>query len=99
MKLLRMGSPAMFQEPPLLTAGVEDSAPDVPLDLAHPEGEGVRVAALEPFLYQRMEWCVNCGGAQLFIEVFEFPAGRLGYCLGCESEKFIPWTRTNSEVA
>lgn len=65
-----------------------------------PEGGGLpEIAALAPFLYQDMRWCVNCGGEKIFVEQFECELGRMGVCLGCGEEKFVAWTRTNSEVA
>jgi hypothetical protein len=54
---------------------------------------------LEPWLYQDMSWCVNCGGLRIVIAVFEIESGRLGVCLGCGDEKFLPFTRTVGEVA
>lgn len=63
------------------------------------EGSGFPVvASLDPFLYQRMRWCIRCGGEQIFVEVFECESARLGYCMGCGKEGVIPWTRT-MEVA
>jgi hypothetical protein len=64
-----------------------------------PERGGLReVAPLDPFLYQRMRWCGNCGGEQVFVEVFECEAGRMGFCMGCGNERVIPFSRTNSEA-
>lgn len=77
----------------LPSAGVSDS------DSGGPGEEPVRVAALEPFLYQESRWCSNCAGETLFYFVFVCQAGRGGFCVGCEEEKFIPWTRANSEAA
>ena len=57
------------------------------------------VAALDPFVYRDMRWCVNCGGEQLFVEVFQCDAGRVGVCFGCGEERIERWTRTNSEAA
>lgn len=51
-------------------------------------------ASLDPFLYQQMRWCVNCGGEQVFVEVFETEFGRVGVCLGCGEEKLVRFTRT-----
>lgn len=53
--------------------------------------------ALEPFLYQEPHPCMNCGGEENFVAVFECESGRLGYCEGCGDEKFVPFTRTVSE--
>ena len=55
--------------------------------------------SLEPFLYQNMRWCVNCGGQQIFIEVFEFNGGRCGYCLGCGAQRVAYFKREVSEAA
>jgi hypothetical protein len=63
------------------------------------EGSGFPVVApLDPFLYQGMRWCVNCAGEQVFVEVFECEAGRVGFCMGCGNERVIPFSRTNSEA-
>lgn len=51
-------------------------------------------AALDPFLYQQMRWCVNCGGEQVFVEVFETDFGRVGCCLGCGEERVVQFSRT-----
>lgn len=58
-------------------------------------------APLDPFLYQKAEWCVRCAGEQTFVPVFETEGGRFGYCLGCGENRFVPFTRTtfNEEVA
>ena len=48
---------------------------------------------LEPWRYQDMRWCANCEGMQAVISVFEIEAGRLGLCMGCGEEKFMPFTR------
>lgn len=65
------------------------------------EGSGFPVAsaALDPFLYQDMRWCADCGGEQLFVPVDRFAGGWRGYCLGCEGTKYVMDTRANSEVA
>ena len=57
------------------------------------------VAALDPFLYQEMRWCAKRDEPQIFVEVFQCEAGRLGVCLGCGEERIEQWTRTNSEAA
>jgi hypothetical protein len=57
------------------------------------------IAALDPFLYQEMRWCAQRDEPQIFVEVFECEAGRLGVCLGCGEERIEQWTRTNSEAA
>lgn len=99
MKLLHMTLPAEFRISPSLSAGGSDSDSGASLGSAHPEREGVRVAALDLNLYRDPRWCSNCGGVQMFVAVFECEAGRVGDCLRCGEGKFIPWTRTNSEVA
>ena len=57
------------------------------------------VAALDPFLYQEMRWCQQREEPQIFVEMFECEAGRVGVCLGCGEERVERWTRTNSEAA
>lgn len=54
---------------------------------------------LDLAIYQDMVWCSNCGGARIFLPVFEFEGGRVGCCLGCGDERIAPFTRTNSEAA
>lgn len=49
-------------------------------------------------LYQDMSWCGKCGGPRIFVEIFEFESGRVGYCLGCGEERIAVFTRTTSEV-
>lgn len=39
-------------------------------------------------------WCADCGGTRTFIPVEEFPGGWRGYCMGCEQEKYVLFTRT-----
>lgn len=58
------------------------------------DGDLGGVAVLELGLYQRHYFCARCGGQQLFMEVFECEAGRLGVCLGCGEEKLIAFSRT-----
>ena len=56
----------------------------------------------QPFALDRKEpqWCVNCGGVQVFIPCFVIEGhGRVGICWGCDKEVFVPFTRTNSEAA
>lgn len=63
------------------------------------EGSGVSPAApLDPFVHRDTRWCADCGGPQLFVEVFECEAGRVGVCMGCGEERVIRFTRTNSEA-
>jgi hypothetical protein len=94
-----MTLPAGFQEPPSLPAGRSDSGSDVCSDLGGTERGGVRVAALESGLHRREDFCPHCHRVCTFEEIFRFDAFRMLVCLGCDGEKFIPWTRTNSEVA
>ena len=72
--------------------------PEGQTSVSHEGSGSCPVAPLDPFLYQRMRWCVNCGGEQVFVEVFECEAGRVGVCLGCGDERVIPFSRTNSEA-
>jgi hypothetical protein len=57
------------------------------------------VAVLDSSVCQDMRWCVNCGGEQVFVEVYEFEGGRMGVCLGCGDERIAPFSRVNSEAA
>jgi hypothetical protein len=57
------------------------------------EGEPGILAALDTDVYRDMRWCSRCAGEQIFVEVFECDAGRVGVCLGCGEEKLIPFTR------
>lgn len=58
-----------------------------------------RPIPIEPFLYQDMRWCANCGGPQLVISIYEIESGRIAVCLGCEDEIFLPFSRATSEAA
>jgi hypothetical protein len=49
--------------------------------------------------YAVPRWCVNCGGEQTFVPVYEVKAGRVGFCFGCNEEKIVAFTRVNSESA
>jgi hypothetical protein len=60
---------------------------------------GRGIAALDLDLHRDMRWCANCGGEQVFLEVYEFEEGRVGVCLGCGEERIVRFTRTNSEAA
>lgn len=60
--------------------------------------EVAELAVLDCSIYQDMHWCVNCGGEQIFVPVYEIEQGRVGYCLGCGDERIAPFTRMNSEV-
>jgi hypothetical protein len=50
-------------------------------------------------IYQDMSWCRKCAGDRIFLEVYEFEGGRVGYCVGCGDERIAPFTRANSEAA
>lgn len=60
-----------------------------------------QVAALDPFLYQEMHSCPNCGGKgpAIFVLVYETEFGRVGYCMGCGEERVQLFSRTTSEAA
>jgi hypothetical protein len=62
-------------------------------------GEASDFAAPDFSVYQDMRWCANCAGEQVFVPVYEFASGRVGFCLGCGEERVLPFTRTNSEAA
>jgi hypothetical protein len=51
------------------------------------------VAPLDPFVYRDMRWCLRCGRAELFVEVFECAHGRAGVCMGCGKEELVPFSR------
>lgn len=55
--------------------------------------------ALDPLIYRDMRWCVNCAGEQVFVEVFECEAGRVGVCMGCGDERVVRFSRTTEEAA
>jgi len=57
------------------------------------------LAALDSDVYRDMRWCANCGGSQIFVPVYEFEGGRVGFCFGCGDERIAPFSRVNSEVA
>ncbi len=57
------------------------------------------ITVLDQNVHQDMRWCVNCGGPQVFVEVYEFEEGRSGYCLGCGDERIERFTRTTGEAA
>lgn len=54
---------------------------------------------IDQFLYQDTRWCEDCGGPQLMISVFEIESGRIALCLGCEKEKFLPFSRVTVGAA
>jgi hypothetical protein len=49
--------------------------------------------ALDSEIYRDMRWCANCGGERIFVEVYEFEAGRVGVCLGCGDERVVRFSR------
>jgi len=88
MRILRMPLPGRTSGEAAVRAGVEDG--ETPLRPAtHPQA----IAVLDPLLYQDMRWCADCAGEQIFVEVFECAAGRVGYCLGCGEEKLVAFER------
>ena len=59
-----------------------------------PFNEGV--AVLDSEKCRDMRHCVNCGGPQQFVEVYEVPGvGRVGFCFGCGEERVILFTRVS----
>lgn len=54
---------------------------------------------LEPWKYQDMAWCPDCGGQQIMVAVYEIESGRIALCLGCGQEKFQAFSRATSEAA
>lgn len=69
------------------------------------EGAGCQVGGTTPALleYEWIEdprWCNECGGRQTFVTVEEIAGGwHRGYCLGCEQEKLVLFSRAVSEAA
>lgn len=57
------------------------------------EGDPLGRIALDPLVYQEMRWCPDCAGERVFVPILEIDAGRVGICLGCDSRKFIPFSR------
>jgi len=58
------------------------------------------VAVLNSEIHRDMRWCANCGGPQMFVEVYDIAeVGRVGFCFGCGEEKVVAFTRVNSEAA
>lgn len=57
------------------------------------------ITVLDQNVHQDMRWCSNCGGEQVFIELYEFAGGRVVVCVGCEQQKVVPFTRTVGEAA
>lgn len=73
--------------------------PPVASEGGAPNPSGLLVAALDTNVCRDTRWCANCGGPQTFVAVYEFDAGRVGFCFGCGGEKFMPFSRAVSEVA
>jgi hypothetical protein len=62
-------------------------------------GEDYPFAALgllDTDVYRDMRWCSRCAGPQVFVEVYECEAGRVGFCFGCAEERLVPYSRVNS---
>ncbi len=88
-RILRMKLQAeRFPSVNLPSAGVEAG-------VTHPSA----IACLDPFVYRDTRWCSRCGGEQLFVEVYECEAGRVGVCFGCGDEKLIRFSRAVSEAS
>lgn len=68
-----------------------------PQNAGSPEGSECGLASLDPFVYEELRWCANCGGEQRFFPCFEFDGGRVGVCFGCGDEKVIPFTRETAQ--
>lgn len=58
-----------------------------------------QLVPLDPFLYEDMGRCEKCLMEQIFIPVFRFDAGFLGYYLGCGHEAIVMFSRTTGEAA
>lgn len=96
MKLLRMNSSLLAD--PIAQTHTASTEGGCVLTPGQERGTASGLAALDPFPYQDMRWCANCGGPQMFIPVDRFIGGWRGYCLGCEQEKFVMDERTNAEA-
>lgn len=78
----------------VLTLLTETSSPLVGLG----DGQAYEgVAVLDSEKCRDMRWCVNCEGEQVFVEVYEFESGRVGFCSGCGEERVVLFTRASSE--
>jgi nitrate reductase beta subunit len=55
------------------------------------------VVVLDSEKCRDMRWCVNCGGEQVFVEVYEFESGRVGFCSGCGDERVVLFSRVSSQ--
>jgi hypothetical protein len=75
---------------------ITESVPSASPLVADGKGEGGAqkvLALLDTDVYRDMRQCINCGGPEVFVEVFECEAGRVGVCLGCGEERIIPFSR------
>jgi hypothetical protein len=60
------------------------------------EGSLAALGLLDTDVYRDMRWCARCAGPQVFVEVYECEAGRVGFCFGCAEERLVPYSRVNS---
>ncbi len=81
-----------------MTSPTEPIAPQATVGDERGDALG-RGASLDPFLYQERRFCANCGGERVFVPVFECAIGRVGYCLGCEEQRVIRFTRATECAA
>lgn len=59
-------------------------------------GAPICVAVLNSDVCRNMRSCPNCGGEQVFVEVYEIPGvGRAGFCFGCGEEKVLRFERVS----
>jgi len=78
-----------------LSLPTENSSPLRSVGKEEEDGSHYGIAVLDSDKYRDMRWCVNCGGEQVFVEVYEFELGRVGVCLGCGEERVVLFTRVN----
>jgi hypothetical protein len=77
----------------------DNSAPPWSVSTRGQDGDApTGIAVLNSDICRNMRWCPNCGGEQIFVEVYEFHGGRVGFCFGCGEERVAPFTRVNSEA-
>jgi hypothetical protein len=72
-------------------------SPPSALPAGEPDGDipgGVVPARLDSSIYQDQRWCANCGGARIFVDVYETDFGRVRICLGCGEENVVRFSRT-----
>jgi hypothetical protein len=84
-----MSLPAEHSVPPSSVSGAWDGGGDPDVE----RGVGGGFVALDSRVEQDMRWCSNCGGPQIFVEVFEFSGGRVGFCFGCGEERVARFSR------